>query len=64
MTLKKTVILDGATYDLADLTTKALEALNSVQFVDAQIQQKQNEWAVADTARLAYANAIKREVRR
>jgi hypothetical protein len=59
-----TIQVDGTTYAVADLSQKAQETLKSIQFVDAQIQQKQNEWAVADTARLAYLNALKREFRR
>lgn len=64
MSLNKTVTFDGETHNLADLSASARETLASIQFVDAQIQQKQNEWAIADTARLAYLNALKRETRR
>lgn len=62
--MSKTITIDGTTYALDDLSQQAKETLKSIQFVDAQIQQKQNEWAIADTARLAYTNALKREVRR
>lgn len=64
MSLNKTITFDGQTYALSDLSPAAKETLASIQFVDAQIQQKQNEWAVADTARLAYMGALKRETRR
>ena len=36
--------------------------LTNIQFVDAQIQQLNNEWAVSDTARIAYTNALKAEL--
>ena len=36
----------------------------NIQFVDAQIQQLNNEWAVADTARIGYSNALKAEVKK
>jgi hypothetical protein len=64
MTETKSITIDGVAYALDTLSKQARETLASIQFVDAQIQQKQNEWAIADTARLAYANAIKREFKR
>ena len=64
MSLNKTITFDGQTYALTDLSSAAKDTLASIQFVDAQIQQKQNEWAVADTARIAYLNALKREAQR
>lgn len=58
------ITIDGKDYPLSSLSQSAKDTLKSIQFVDEQIQQKQNEWAVADTARIAYLNALKREVRR
>jgi hypothetical protein len=34
----------------------------SLSFVEEQIQQRRNELAIADTARLAYQAALKREM--
>ena len=64
MTEPGTIIIDGTQYDLDSLSQSARETVASLQFVEAQIQQKQNEWAIADTARFAYTNALKREAKR
>jgi len=37
-------------------------SIANIQFVDQQIQQLNNEWAVCDTARMAYEAAFKREL--
>ena len=34
----------------------------NLQFVDNQLMQLNNEWAVADTARIGYTNALKVEL--
>ncbi|ARU01699.1 DUF6447 family protein [Yoonia vestfoldensis] len=57
-----TITIDDKTYDLADLTEAARAHVANIQFVDAQIQQLNNEWAVCDTARMAYEAAFKREL--
>ena len=54
--------IDGKEYLLSDLSEKAKEQLVNLKFVDAQIQQLNNEWAVADTARIGYTNALKSEL--
>lgn len=54
--------IDGNEYLLSDLSDKVKEQLVNLQFVDAQIQQLNNEWAVADTARIGYTNALKKEL--
>ena len=43
------------------MTDEAKAQLLNIQFVDERIQQLNNEFAVADTARIAYTNALKRE---
>jgi hypothetical protein len=55
--------INGKDYALEDLSASAKETIKSIQFVDEQIQQKRNEWAIADTARMAYAAALKRDVK-
>lgn len=60
----KGITIDGTQYDLDSLSQAARNTIASLQFVEEQIQQKQNEWAIADTARMAYANALKREAKR
>ena len=54
--------IDGKEYTLSELSDKAKEQLVNLQFVDTQIQQLNNEWAVADTARIGYTNALKAEL--
>ena len=54
--------LDGTEYNVADMSDKAKELLANVQFVDAQIQQLNNEWAVSDTARIGYTRALNSEL--
>jgi hypothetical protein len=62
--MSKTITIDGTSYDLDSLSQTARDTIASLQFVEEQIQQKQNEWAIADTARIAYTFALKREAKR
>ena len=61
---KKTqkITIDDVEYNLDDLSDDVKSQLSSIQFVDAQLQQLNNEWAVSDTARIGYTNALKREL--
>ena len=59
---EQTVVVDDVEYKLDELSDKAKMQLTNIQFVDAQIQQFNNEWAVADTARIGYTNALKAEL--
>lgn len=54
--------IDGVEYKLDDLSDDAKAVLASLQFVDTQLQQLNNEWAVADTARIGYTKALKAEL--
>ena len=56
------VKIDEVEYKYDDLSEHAKTQLANIQFVDAQIQQLNNEWAVADTARIGYTNALKSEL--
>ena len=56
------ITIDEVEYNLSDLSDNAKAQLTNIQFVDAQIQQLNNEWAVADTARIGYTNALKAEL--
>lgn len=62
--MTQTITIDGTQYDLDALSQTARDTIASLQFVDAQIQQKQNEWAIADTARIAYTFALKRDAKK
>jgi len=59
---KQKITIDDVEYNLDDLSEHAVAQIQSIQFVDAQIQQLNNEWAVADTARIGYTNALKAEL--
>ena len=56
------ITLDGVDYNVADLSEAAKQQIQNLQFVEAQIQQLNNEWAVADTARIGYLRALAQEV--
>ncbi len=60
---QKMVNIDGIKYPLDKLSETAKSQLESIQFVDAQIQQLSNELAVADTARIGYTNALRSELK-
>ena len=55
--------LDGVEYSLSDMSSAALGQLRNIQFCDEMIQQLSSEWAISDTARLAYLAAIKHELK-
>ena len=54
--------IDDVEYKLDDLSEHAKAQLANIQFVDSQIQQLNNELAVADTARIGYTKALKTEL--
>lgn len=56
------ITIDGTEYETDALSEKARETIGSLRFVEAQLQQKRNELAIADTARIAYGRALKREL--
>ena len=59
---EKIVSIDGVDYRLDELSKEALAQVTNIKFVDMQLRQLNNEWAVADTARIGYTNALKAEV--
>lgn len=60
---ERSINIDGKDYKLSELSEKAKQHIASIQFVDAQMTQINNELAVADTARLGYTRALKAEIR-
>ena len=56
------ITVDDKEYKVEDMIGSAKAQLLNVQFVDRQIQQLENEWAVSDTARLGYTAALKGEL--
>ena len=56
------ITIDDVVYNLDELSDTAKAQLMNIQFVDAQLQQLNNELAVSDTARIGYTNALKGEL--
>ena len=56
------ITIDGNDYLLSSLSEKAKSQVANIQFVDAQLQQLNNEWAVSDTARIGYTHALKSDL--
>ena len=56
------ITVDGVEYSINEMSDDAKAQLSNIQFVDQQVQQLQNEWAVSDTARLGYQAALKGEL--
>lgn len=53
------VTIDEKEYDLDQLSDEAKAQLQSLQFVDAEIQRLKAQLAVLQTARMAYSKALK-----
>ena len=62
--LPETVTIGDQQYTVKDMNEKALAQLRGIHFCDQQIQQLNNEWAIADTARIGYTAALKAEASR
>lgn len=60
--LPETIMIGDQEFRVRDMSDAALAQLRGIQFCDHQIQQLNNEWAIADTARLGYLHAIGSEV--
>ena len=54
--------LDEVEYDTDEMTENAKAQLASLQFNEAHMNRLKNELAIADTAKIAYVNALKREL--
>ncbi len=53
-----TIKIDDKEYDLDHLSDEAKAQLQSLQFVDAEIQRLNAQGAILQTARIAYAKAL------
>jgi hypothetical protein len=51
--------IDDKDYELDTLTDKAKAQLQSLQFVDSELQRLQGQSAVLQTARVAYLKALR-----
>ena len=56
------VELDGIEYDVSNATETVKEQLTNINFVNEIILQKNNELQVAQTAKIGYSRALKREL--
>lgn len=57
-----TISIDNVDYDLDTLSDAAKARLASLQVVDRRIAGLQEELAIHQTARIAYANALRAEL--
>lgn len=58
MTEEQTVTIDGKEYKLSELNDKAKADLSSLQLVDRKIAEAQQQLAILQTARNAYAQSL------
>ena len=56
------IVVDGVEYEAANLSVAAKGAIASLQFAEAKIMALQNELAVCQTARFAYAKGLKADL--
>lgn len=56
------ITIDEKEYDLSDASTEVQAQLNNLQFVNEQILQRNNELQIAETAKIGYSRALKREL--
>lgn len=56
------ITVDGIDYNTEDLTDNGKAQLASLQFLEGQMAKLKNEVAVYQTARNAYAQALKAEL--
>jgi hypothetical protein len=59
---KQTVTIDEVEYNIDDLSDEAKTQLLNLKFVDDKILQLNNEWAISDTARIGYTQALQKEL--
>ena len=56
------ITLDDVEYDTDDMSDNAKAQVASLQFNEAHMNRLRNELAIADTAKIAYLNALKKEL--
>lgn len=62
MSKPETISIDNKEYVLQDLSAEAKTQLTNLSVVDQEIARLQQQLAIAQTARSAYANALKEEL--
>ena len=58
----QTLTIEGQDYHVADLSEEARTQIMQVKVTDEEIARLQQRLAIAQTARTAYANALKAEL--
>ena len=53
------ITIDDKEYDITTFSAEAQAQLASLQFVDGELQRLQSQTAALQTARIAYATALK-----
>ncbi|MBK1637306.1 hypothetical protein [Rhodovulum adriaticum] len=53
----------GRALDRDTVSKQALELMDAIEHAERHIRQLESEWAIADTARLAYHAVLRREIR-
>ena len=56
--------IDDVEYDTEDMSDNAKAQVASLQFNEAHMNRLRNELAIADTAKIAYVNALKQELQK
>ena len=56
------ITIDGREYDLKNVSEDAKAKISNLQFVNEQILQRNNEIQIAQTAKIGYTRALKREL--
>jgi hypothetical protein len=57
-----TVKIDGSEYDISDPTDEVKVQLQNLKFVSEQLLQRNNELQIAETAKIGYTRALRREL--
>lgn len=60
--MANTVTIDGREYDLEKLSDAAKSQIGNIQVTDQEIARLQQQLAIAQTARQAYARALQGEL--
>jgi len=56
------ITIDDVEYDIEQASDVAKEKYASIRYVDELILQKNNELQIAQTAKIGYSNALKRQL--
>ena len=56
------ITIDDQTYNLDEMSEAARAQLQNLQFVNEQLLQRNNELQIAQTAKIGYTLALKREL--